>query len=101
VAAALRDRGLRVWEHFEVAGTTVDLLLETPRGEVALDLVGGAGSAAPALEIERARMIGRAGLRLLPIPWSAWVREPEQVLAAVTTVGDGRGSEVSGIGYQV
>ncbi len=84
MAQALRRRALRVWEHFEVAGTTVDLLVETPRGEVALDLVGGAGSAAPALEIERARMIGRAGLRLLPIPWSAWVREPERVLAAVT-----------------
>lgn len=83
VASALRQRGLRVWEHFEVAGTSVDLLLETPRGEVALDLVGGAGGAAPALEIERARMIGRAGLRLLPIPWSVWAREPERVLAAV------------------
>lgn len=92
VAAACRQHGWQVWPQFEVAGTTVDLLVAHDGVELAVDLIGGSSADGEALEIERARMLGRAGLRLFPLPWSSWSRDPVAVLDALGSwLGVGRG----------
>jgi hypothetical protein len=83
VASACRQQGWVVWPHFEVAGTAVDLLVAAGSTNLAVDLVGGPEAAAGGVEIDRARMLARAGLPLFVLPWLAWKERPEEVLVAL------------------
>ena len=79
-----------------VAGFVVDLVVArrlapedtgeapaTPRRCVGVDLVGYPGDFADAFHLERYRVFDRAGLALVPIPWSTWLEQPETCLAAI------------------
>lgn len=83
VAAALEARGCRVWPAYPVAGREVDLMVERGGTSVGVDLVGQRGRFREPFSLERYRMARRAGLKLLPLPLSAWRRDPEACLAAV------------------
>ena len=95
VARALEARGCRTWPAWPVAGFVVDLVVArqstaepeeapaTPQRCVGVDLVGYPGDFADAFHLERYRVFDRAGLALVPIPWSTWLEEPEACLAAI------------------
>lgn len=83
VAAACRQQGWSVWPHFEVAGTVVDLLVADGATNLAVDLVGGPDGTAAGVEIDRARMLARAGLPLFVVPWLAWQERREAVREAL------------------
>jgi hypothetical protein len=72
VAERLKGSGFRAYPAFPVAGMTVDLLVEKEGEEIGIDLVGHPGRFAPAIDLERYRMFRRAGLRILPLPFSSW-----------------------------
>ncbi len=83
VVTALNARKIQTWPAYRVAGQTIDLLAE--RGGVALgvDLIGHPGPYQDAFELERYRLFRRAGLRLFPLPWSAWKKDRINCLDAL------------------
>lgn len=83
VRAALEQRGARTWSAWMVAGFAVDLMVEKGGATLAIDLVGAPGAWVDAFDLERCRMLRRAGLRVLPLALSAWRRNSEECLAAV------------------
>lgn len=83
VSSALHARDWQVWPAQPIAGFTVDLVIRRGTTTLGLDLVGQPGRYAGSFATERYRLFRRAGLRILPLPYSAWVRSPEACLAAV------------------
>lgn len=83
VAAALAATGCTVWPHYRVAGRELDLVLERDGQSVGIDLVGPSGPVGAALGWDDLGLLGRAGLRVVPVPLSAWRRDPAACLAAV------------------
>lgn len=83
VAAGLEARGFTVWPAFPVAGREVDLVAERSGSSLGVDLVGQPGRFREPFSLERYRLARRAGLRLLPLPLSAWRRDREACLAEV------------------
>ncbi len=87
VSRALHERGWQVWPAQPIAGFTVDLVVRRGTTTLGLDLVGHPGRYAGSFATERYRLFRRAGLHILPLPCSAWVRSPEACLEAVERVG--------------
>jgi hypothetical protein len=83
VAERLKGSGFRAYPAFPVAGTTVDLLVEKEGTEIGIDLVGHPGRFAPAIDLERYRMFRRAGLSILPLPFSSWQAGPDLCVEAI------------------
>jgi hypothetical protein len=50
-----------------------------------IDLVGYPGEYAGSFELERYRLFNRAGLRIMPLPYSAWCFDRPRCLAAVAS----------------
>ena len=83
VAAALEARGCRIWSRWPVAGFVVDLVVERGTGCLGIDLVGYPGELSGAFRLERYRVFARAGLRIVPLPYSVWLEDRASCLAAV------------------
>ncbi|RMH21192.1 MAG: hypothetical protein D6696_06370 [Acidobacteria bacterium] len=83
VAQELTHRGYSVWPAFPVAGMPVDLVIERDGRTLGIDLVGYPGAFAPAFDLERYRMLKRAGLTVFPLPFSAWQENREHCLYAI------------------
>ena len=83
VARALEGRGLATWAPYDLAGLTLDLLVEREGAVLAIDLVGYPGTFGEALHLEHCRLLGRAGVPVFPLPISAWRRDPELCLEAI------------------
>lgn len=95
VVGELRRRRLTVFPVCSIAGITVDLVVDDGQRSLGVDLVGHPGEFSPAFEIDRYRLFNRAGLRLMPLPFSAWSRDREGCTAAIldhlAAVDRGRG----------
>ncbi|MDA8017674.1 MAG: AAA domain-containing protein [Thermoanaerobaculia bacterium] len=72
VRSRLELEGMRVWPEYSIAGMTVDLVAEKGGRCLGIDLIGYPGRFAGSFELERYRIFNRAGLRLMPLPYSAW-----------------------------
>jgi hypothetical protein len=83
VAERLRGSGFQVYPAFPAAGMTVDLLVEKEGEAIGIDLVGHPGRFAGAIDLERYRMFRRAGLGILPLPFSSWQSEAERCIQAI------------------
>jgi pimeloyl-ACP methyl ester carboxylesterase len=66
----------------------LDLLVEKEGKEIGIDLIGHPGGFAPAIDLERYRMFRRAGLRILPLPFSTWQAGAERCLEAIEKFHD-------------
>lgn len=83
VMSRLRKEGFNLWPSYAVAGSTVDLVVEKQRRAFGLDLIGYPDELGAALELERYRMLARAGLSLFPLPLSAWTRDADACYRAI------------------
>jgi superfamily I DNA and/or RNA helicase len=83
VRAVLEQERFTVWPAYPVAGFRVDLVAERDGRLLGIDLVGHPGVYAGSFEIERYRLWNRAGLRILPLPYSAWRRDRRECLRAI------------------
>ena len=83
VKALLELKGYRVWAAYPVAGLEVDLVVESQGRCLGIDLVGYPGTYVGAFELERYRMFNRAGLPLMPLPYSAWFSDSAACLRAI------------------
>ncbi len=89
VQRALEDRGFRTWPAYDVAGLTVDLVAGTGDRTFGIDLIGHPGPYAEAFDLERCRMLKRAGLDVFPLPFSAWRGDPVACLEAIDAFAGG------------
>jgi superfamily I DNA and/or RNA helicase len=80
-AAAIIDRlsnmNLKVLSAVPIAGHTMDLVVTNGDKALGIDLIGFPGDFADAYPIERYKMFNRAGLKVIPITYSAWCESPE------------------------
>ena len=80
VATALKNRGYHTWSAFGMAGLTMDLVVEKSGMLLAIDLIGCPGPYADSLDLEKYRMLERAGLWVFPLAWSAWHHDEQLCL---------------------
>ncbi len=83
VKTALESRGFRTWPAYDVAGFVIDLVAGSDDRTFGIDLIGHPGPYAEAFDLERCRMLKRAGLDVFPLPYSAWQSDPAACLDAL------------------
>ena len=83
VSEALAPRGFHSWPGYPIAGQTIDLLVEKNGKPLGIDLIGHPGVYEDAFELEHYRLFRRAGLRLFPLPYSAWHKDRDSCLTAI------------------
>ncbi|MEM7011607.1 MAG: AAA domain-containing protein [Verrucomicrobiota bacterium] len=84
VAAQLRKVGAIVHIGYPLAGMIVDLVYTLDGETRGVDLIGYPGSFAAAFNLERVLILRRAGLSIVPLPYSAWLVRREECLAWLT-----------------
>jgi hypothetical protein len=90
VRAGFLEAGFLDWPAFPLAGLTLDLVVEREGRAMGIDLIGCPGCFAGAFPLERYRMLQRAGLVVLPLPYSAWRRDRKRCLEAIISYFEGK-----------
>jgi len=93
VSSRLSASGFRVHRAFLVAGTIVDLVVEREGSVLGIDLIGQSGSLGTALDLERYRMLRRAGLSVFPLSLGSWSSNESSCLEAIERHAPGRRTE--------
>jgi hypothetical protein len=83
VSARLAAEGLRAHPAFLVAGTVVDVVVERDGKAFGIDLIGQSGALGAPLDLERYRMLRRAGLSMFPLSLESWSSDESSCLAAI------------------
>lgn len=83
VADALRQCDVTVLTSQRVAGVSIDLLLMKDDQVLGLDLIGYPGESYPAVDLHRAKVLRRAGFRLLPLGYTEWKVQRNHALTAI------------------
>jgi hypothetical protein len=83
VSARLSSSSFRVYRAFLVAGTVVDLVVERGGKVFGIDLIGQPGALGAPLDLERYRMLRRAGLSVFPLSLASWVSDEASCLQAI------------------
>lgn len=80
VLRELGERGIETWPAFRMAGLTMDIVLMANGRNIGVDLIGSPGQFGQPLPIDRYRMFHRAGLQIVPIPYSRWLLRRKECL---------------------
>lgn len=83
VSSRLAAAGFRAHRAFPVAGTVVDLVVERDGKAFGIDLIGQSGALGAPLDLERYRMLRRAGLSVFPLSLASWSSDESSCLAAI------------------
>jgi hypothetical protein len=83
VFARLSSSGFRLYRRFLVAGTVVDLVVERDGKVFGIDLIGQPGALGVPLDLERYRMLRRAGLSIFPLSLASWMANETSCLEAL------------------
>lgn len=83
VSTRLSSSGFRVYRAFLAAGTIVDLVVEREGKVFGIDLIGQRGALGTALDLERYRMLRRAGLSVFPLSLASWISNESSCLEAI------------------
>ncbi|CAM2065283.1 AAA family ATPase [Sulfidibacter corallicola] len=79
----LEARGFRVSGAVSMAGLVLDMVVSRGDRSLGLDLIGYPGPFADVFPLERYQMLGRAGLRMLPLTYVDWLFKREGCLDAI------------------
>ncbi|MBN2527624.1 MAG: hypothetical protein JXR76_14620 [Deltaproteobacteria bacterium] len=82
----LQQMGFSVDEGCSVAGCPMDLLLRQNTRSLGIDLIGYPGDYARLYQLDRYRMLRRAGLTIFPLPYSQWCKDPNMCLDAIKSL---------------
>jgi hypothetical protein len=83
VSSRLSSSGFRIYRAFVVAGTVVDLVVEREGKVLGIDLIGQSGTLGTPLDLERYRMLRRAGLSVFPLSLASWISNESSCLEAI------------------
>lgn len=73
VAEVLMEKGFEVKKEHPCSGMTIDLVAFRNSVSILIDLIGYPGETAGWMPLERYRMLGRAGMQIVLLPYSLWV----------------------------
>jgi len=79
----LQQRGFHAWPAYPLAGMKIDLAVEQAGKTLGIDLIGYPGEFAEVFDLERYRMLQRAGLVLFPLSYYAWRQDKDACLEAI------------------
>ncbi len=89
--AQLEEYDLRLFPAYEIAGLKIDLVLEYNNKTFGIDLIGCPGEFVDSFSLDRYKMYHRAGLKILPLEYSAWCFDKEACLSALKkAIGNGK-----------
>ena len=83
LCTALEAHGVLTWTRYPLAGLLLDLFCQRGDKCLAIDLIGFPGDGEGFLELERYRVLARAGLEVVPLSYGLWAQEPERALQAL------------------
>ncbi|MBF7072397.1 AAA family ATPase [Glaciecola sp. MH2013] len=83
VKEALEKRGLSCWVGYEVLGNYVDLLVSKNKQYLVIDLIGYPGPWEGFYEMNMYKLIQRAGLNIVAIPYLLWCEQSERCIENV------------------
>jgi hypothetical protein len=83
VRSELQQRGFHTWPTYPVAGMKIDLVVEQSGKTLGIDLIGYPGEFAAVFDLERYRMLQRAGLDVFPLSFYAWRQNKDGCLEAI------------------
>lgn len=83
VVAALEQRGAIMWPRYEVAGVILDLVVERDGRLLGVDLIGFPGEVGAAVDLERYRILRRAGLPVFLLGYRRWHANRDACLDAL------------------
>ncbi len=83
VSTAFAERGYKIWEAYKIAGQIIDLILQKETKTIGIDLIGYPGNFAESFSIERYKMLRRAGISAITLPYTYWLTEKEKTLQAI------------------
>ena len=83
VRRELHQHGFNTWAAYPVAGMEIDLVAEHSGKTLGIDLIGYPGEFADVFDLERYRMLQRAGLALFPLSYRAWRQNKEACIEAI------------------
>jgi superfamily I DNA/RNA helicase len=83
VRSELHQRGFHTWPAYPVAGLKIDLVVEQSGKTLGIDLIGYPGEFAAVFDLERYRMLQRAGLLLFPLSYHAWRQDKDACVHAI------------------
>ncbi len=86
VQSRLVAEGMKVYAAFALAGLELDLVAVQNESALGIDLIGYPGRFAPAFSLERYRMLHRAGMTVMPLPYSAWQKDQDRCIEAIKTM---------------
>ncbi|TBU75422.1 DEAD/DEAH box helicase [Phytopseudomonas daroniae] len=83
LCSALQAEGVNTWTRYPLAGLLLDVFCQRGDKCLAIDLIGFPGEGEGFLELERYRVLARAGLETVPLSYGLWIQEPELALQAL------------------
>ncbi|GLQ32797.1 DEAD/DEAH box helicase [Litoribrevibacter albus] len=83
LSAALVQEGYQCWQGFEVAGVEIDVLCQKQGQLLGIDLIGFPGDFHDSYDVETYKSLFRSGIRVLPMPYSVWLQQPEACLKMI------------------
>ena len=83
VNSELTNCGFRIWTEYALAGQYIDLVASRAGKTLGIDLMGYPGQYGNVFDLERYRILHRAGFPLLPLPYSRWSRDHNECLEAI------------------
>ncbi|MDP5208691.1 C-terminal helicase domain-containing protein [Microbulbifer sp. 2205BS26-8] len=98
VSAGLEAAGIRHWVDFPIAGRRIDIVCEHRGCVLGVDLIGYPGEYQQHLTIRNYKILHRAGIRVLPLPYLQWSRDKRECIARIIGVLRGGAVRESGDG---
>jgi len=86
VSDAFAQKGYKTWEAYKIAGQIIDLIVQKDEKSIAIDLIGYPGKFVDAFSIERYKMLRRAGIVSIALPYTYWFADKEKTLQAVESL---------------
>jgi hypothetical protein len=83
VEATLRKTGCETLAGYRIAGLSIDLVVSRQGRCCGIDLVGFPGAFETAFPLDRYKMFYRAGLKIVPLPYTLWRTSRENCLEAI------------------
>ena len=68
------------WLAFNIAGLNIDLIIKIKNKYTGVDLIGYPGDFEGSFGIKKYRILNRAGLKVMPLPYSDWYFDQENAL---------------------
>jgi len=85
LSTILVSKGYKCWTGFEIAGVEIDLVCQKGGCLLGIDLIGFPGDFHAYYDVETYKILFRAGIVVLPMPYSAWIQDKNECIGMINT----------------